>query len=102
MKIEFLKSYKEPYRLNLNIKNLSLDEIFAFLKGCKNISKDELKEIIQALLIEVAKNDIRLTSSELDMFDKSLELCQLNSRPQNILSYLLLTVHQALGRERLS
>jgi len=102
MKIEFLKSDKEPYELNINIKNLSLDEIYRFLKSSKNISKDELKEIIQALLIELAKSDIRLTSSELDMFDKSLELCQLNSRPQYILSYLLLTIHQALGRKRVS
>jgi DNA polymerase-3 subunit delta' len=102
MKIEFLKSEKEPYNLSLNLKNLSLSDIFAYLKEHKNISKDELKEIIQALLIELAKSDIKLTSSELDMFDKSLELCQLNSRPQYILSYLLLTIHQAHGRKRSS
>jgi hypothetical protein len=85
--------------LGLNLKNLSLDEIFGFLKKHKHSSKDEIKEIIQMLLKSLIKDNIKLSASELDMFDKSLELSQLNSRAQNILSYLLLTIHQAQGRK---
>jgi DNA polymerase-3 subunit delta' len=95
MQIEHIKSHKEPYELGLNLKSLSLDEVFNFLKKHKNCSKDELKEIIQALLTQ---SRVKFTANELDMFDKSLELSQLNSRPQNILSYLLLTMFQAQNR----
>lgn len=99
LNITHLQSQKEPYDLELNIKSLSLDKIFIFLKKHKNSSRDEIKEIIQTLLKEVILlENIRLNSSELDMFDKSIELSQLNSRPQNILSYLLLTIYQAQGR----
>ncbi len=101
LKVEILKSYKEPYELGLNLANLNLDEIFIFLKKHKNISKDELQEIIQTLLKELSTIDqISLNSSELDMFDKSLELAKLNSRPQNILSYLLLMILNARSRNR--
>jgi len=99
LSILHLKSEKEPYDLGLNLKNLSLDEIFLFLKKHKNSSRDEVKEIIQALLKEVVKTkSIRLSSSELNMYDKSIELSSLNSRAQNILSYLLLTIYQSQGR----
>ncbi len=101
LKVEILKSYKEPYVLGLNLANLNLDEIFIFLKKHKNISKDELQEIIQALLKELSTiKQISLNSSELDMFDKSLELAKLNSRPQNILSYLLLMIFNARSRKK--
>lgn len=99
LSISHLKSEKEPYNLGLNLKNLSLDEIFIFLKKHKNSSRDEVKEIVQMLLKELVMiRSIRLSCAELDMFDKAIELSQLNSRPQNILSYLLLTIHQAQGR----
>ena len=101
LNITHLKSQKEPYKLGLNLKNLSLNDIFLFLKKHKNSSRDEVKEIIQTLLKELIMVDsIKLRASELDMFDKSIELSQLNSRPQNILSILLLTIHQAQGRKR--
>ncbi|HIP02003.1 MAG TPA: DNA polymerase III subunit delta' [Campylobacterales bacterium] len=101
LNITHLKSQKEPYELGLNLKNLSLNDIFLFLKKHKNSSRDEVKEIIQTLLKELIMVDsIKLRASELDMFDKSIELSQLNSRPQNILSILLLTIHQAQGRKR--
>jgi DNA polymerase-3 subunit delta' len=98
MKIEHIQSHKEPYELGLNLKSLGLDDIFNFLKKHRNCSKDELKEIIQALLTQ---SRVKFTASELDMFDKSLELSQLNSRPQNILSYLLLTMFEAQNRRSL-
>lgn len=102
MKIEHLVSQKEPYILNLNLAKMGLNEIFIFLKEHKNSSKAELKEIIQTMLQALMFNyQIRLTATELDMFDKAMELAELNARPQNILSYLLLMVHQAQGRPKL-
>lgn len=101
MKVEHIEAQKSVYDLGLNINNIGLEELFAFLKTHKSASKEELKEIIQATLLNVVKTPhIRLTSSELDMFDKALELAELNARPQHILSYLLLTVLQADMRGR--
>jgi len=99
MKVRYEKCQKESLDLGLNLSNFGLNELFLFLKNRKNISKDELKNIVQTLLEEVVKNDIRLSSTELDMFNYAMELSQLNSRPQNILSYLLLTIHQAQNRK---
>ncbi len=99
MGVKYLKSDKEPYDLGIVLEHLSLNDIFAFLKKSKNVSKDELKEIVATILKELSKTDVKLSSSELDMFDKAMELSQLNSRPQNILSYLLLMIYQAKGRK---
>lgn len=100
IKVRFIKAEKEPLDLGLNLSNFGLNELFLFLKTHKNISKEALKEIVQTLLEESVKQDIRLSSSELDMFDKMMILSQLNSRPQNILSYLLLTILEARGRKK--
>ena len=100
MSVKHLKCDKEPYDLGISLENLTLNDIFTFLKKSKNISKDELKEIISSFLKELSKTDIKLSANELDMFDKSMELSQLNSRPQNILSYLLLMIYQARGRKK--
>ena len=99
LNIRYIKSKCEPYELGLNLKHLSLNDIFLFIKKHKNSSRDEVKEIIQMLLKAVVVDKIKLSASELDMFDKTLELSQLNSRPQYILSYLLLTIFQAQSRK---
>jgi DNA polymerase-3 subunit delta' len=100
LNIKTIMSKKEPYELGLDLKKMSLDDIFLFLKKHRHTSKDELKEIIERLLKELTKCGIKLNSSELDMYDKALELNQLNSRAQNILSYLLLSIFQAQNRKR--
>ncbi len=99
LSVKHLKSNKEPYDLEISLGDLSLNDIFIFLKKSKNISKDELKEIVATFLKQLSKTDIKLSASELDMFDVAMELSQLNSRPQNILSYLLLMIYQAKGRK---
>jgi DNA polymerase-3 subunit delta' len=98
MQIKHLTYKKEPYNLELDFSHMSLNEIYNFLQKNKNISKVEHKEIIEAILKEMSRSNIVLTSSELDMFDTCLELAQLNSRPTNTLSYLLLTILQAKSR----
>ncbi|MCH9813157.1 MAG: DNA polymerase III subunit delta' [Epsilonproteobacteria bacterium] len=99
MRVEYLESHKEPYALDLNLAKMGLNEIFLFLKKHKNSSKDELKEIIQTILKELMFTyRMNLTATELDMFDKMMELAEFHARPQSILSYMLLTIHQAQGR----
>jgi len=95
-----LKSDVSAYELGIDLGKLSLDDIFIFLKKHKHTSKDELKQIVETLLKQaVLIEGIKLKVTELDMFDKSLELLTLNSRAQHILSYLLLTIYKANQRK---
>ncbi len=90
---------KEQSSLDLDIAHLDLEKIFEFLTKHRHVGKEELKDIIQKLLHEsVVKNGIKLNAKELEMFDKILELSALNSRGQNLLSYLLLCIYQAKMR----
>jgi DNA polymerase-3 subunit delta' len=101
LNIETLQSNMPKYELGISLKRLSLDDIFLFLKKHRHTSRDELKQIIETILKTALQNGVKLSSNELDMYDKSLDLTMLNSRPQNILSYLLLTIFQAQNRQKL-
>ena len=96
---KILQVEKNDISLDLDIAHLDLTQIFDFLAKHRHVGKEELKEIIQKLLYEsVVVHGIKLNAQELDMFDKTLELSALNSRGQNLLSYLLLTIYQAKMR----
>jgi len=99
MQSEALAYEKEPFILALDIKRMELEDIFNFLKTHRNTSKIELKETIQAILkVALTEAKIRLFERELVLFDKALMLAELNTRPQTILSTLLLTLYHARSR----
>ncbi len=101
MPSEFLNVKKSENELNLDISKLDLSMIFSFLKEHQNIKKDELLRVIEKLFLQSSVNcSIKFTQSELELFDQAYELAQLNSRPQNILSLLLLTIYEAKMRNR--
>ena len=95
MQIEVIKAVQEETPLDIDIKKASLKEIFEFLKAHSYDSKDKLKELVEKI-IKVAISELKLefNQSEYDMFDKLLNLANLNSRSQNILSYLLILIHR--------
>jgi len=100
MQIEAYDFEKKSIELGIDPKKMELVDIFSFLKSHKSTKKEELKEVIQELLKASLQNaKIKLISSELDLFDKSLLLADLNSRPQTLLSTLLLTIYHARGRK---
>lgn len=78
--------------IELNIMQLDLKDIYTFLKDNQRISKNEAKEIVESILFKVNTQKIKLTQNELDIFSKSIKLLELNSRPINILTTLLLTL----------
>lgn len=100
MQIEHISSHKEPFVLEIDIAKMELGDIFNFLKTHKNISKILLKETIEAILKSaLVQAKIKLHERELKLFDKSLVLAELNTRPQTILSTLLLTLYHARARK---
>ena len=99
MQIEHIAFDKEPFVLEINIHKMELGDIFNFLKTNKNISKVILKETIEAILKSaLLQAKIKLLERELTLFDKSLVLAELNTRPQTILSTLLLMLYHARAR----
>ncbi len=99
MPSEILKTQKSQARLDLDISKLDLATIYSFLKKHQNMKKEELLRTIEELFIQCSvENRILFTQSELELFDKTYELAQLNTRAQNILSLLLLTIYEAKMR----
>ncbi len=76
----------------LDIKKLDLKDIYNFLKENQKVSKSEAKEIIESILLKVKIQDLTLTQSQLEFFSKSIKLLELNSRPVNVLTTLLLSL----------
>ncbi len=100
MQIESLYVEKEQLILEIDIAKMELGDIFNFLKKNKNISKAQLKETIEEILkSSLVTAKIKLLERELALFNKSLVLAELNTRPQTILSSLLLMLYHARGRK---
>lgn len=76
----------------LDINKLDLKDIYNFLKENQKISKNEAKDIVESILIKINKQKIKLSHKELDFFSKSIKLLELNSRPINIITTLLLSL----------
>lgn len=93
MGLKELKIEKKIVSSNLPLKNLYEKDIYEFVQANSRISRTELKEIIQVIVSEaVLEHGISFTEQELNHFSNLLELAQLNSRPQNILFTLLISI----------
>ena len=99
MRIKELKIVKEKIHSGLNLRNLCEKDIYEFVKANARISRAELKDMMQAIVSEaVLEHGISFCEQELSHFQTLLELAQLNSRPQNMLFTLLLSI---MKRKRL-
>ena len=83
---------------SLNLEKLDLKDIYTFLKDNQKISKQEAKDIVESILIKVNNQKIKLSHKELNLFSKSIKLLELNSRPINILTTLLLSIANQKNR----
>lgn len=90
--LKYLKTKTAMPSCNFNILTLDLKQVYTFLKENQKITKNEAKEFIEALMIQINKHKIRLSKKELESFSTSIRLLELNSRPINILTTILLTL----------
>lgn len=82
--------HKHYMNLELSLKNLDLNAIFTFIQTLKRPSKHETLELIENILYQAtAVEKLKLSSEQLDMFDKSYKLIHLNARAQTVLLTLL-------------
>ncbi len=88
----YLKTKKQRMSLSLDLAKMELKDIYQFIKEHQRIGKSEAKELIESLLVSANEKKIKLTSKELESFSVAMKLCELNSRPINILTTLLLSL----------
>ena len=89
---KYLKTKKDLPILEFDISNFDLKTMYEYIKENQRISKQELKIIIESMMYQVKNNKIKLNKTQLDSFTTSIKLCDLNSRPINILTTLLLNL----------
>jgi len=89
---KYMKTSSLKNEISLNIIKLDLKDIYIFLKENQKISKNEAKKIIESILLKANKQNMKLSSKQLDLFSQSSKLLELNSRPVNILTTLLLSL----------
>ena len=88
----YLKTSLIKDEISLNFSKLDLKDIYLFLKENQKISKNEAKDVVESILLKVNKEKLKLSKKQLDLFSQSLKLLDLNSRPINILTTLLLSL----------
>ena len=87
-----IKTQKQNFTTNINIIKADLKDIYIFLKQNQRISKEEAKQTVQTLIYQLQKNKLQLNAKELDIFSRSIKLLELNSKPINVLTTLILTI----------
>ena len=91
--VEVIKDKKEKIEIELDFKNLRMEDIFNFVKKNKFKSKNELNNLIFAILTKSVESGIKLNTDELESFEKSVILSSLNSKGYTILTNLLLIIY---------
>ena len=92
LQVKYNKTRKDIQEFALNVRKLDLKDIYQFLKENQRISKKEAKEVVESILYSINRNNIQLTQKELHSFSTAMKLLELNSRPLNILTTLLLNI----------
>ncbi len=92
MPYKYLKTSTFKEVSPLDIAKLDLKDIYSFLKQNQKISKNEAKELIESILLKVKEQNLLLDESQLNIFSKSIKLIELNARPINVLTTLLLSL----------
>ena len=93
LKVTNIKEAKDKFEFkDLNIKNLTMGECYSFLKQYQNITKVEAKDLIEAIFNKILEEKIKLSEKELEVFSTSFKLIELNSRPINVLTNILLII----------
>lgn len=87
---KYLKKSEQKIESSLDLNRLDLKDIYTFLQENQKISKQEAKDIVESLLLKANNQKIKLSQKKLNFFSKAIKLLELNSKPINVLTSLLL------------
>jgi len=85
---------KLSFTTSLRFRSLGLKEIYAFVQARKFLERQELKTLLQTIVIEATQQGVRFTHQDLELFGVLVQLAELNSRAHNLLMTQLLTIYQ--------
>lgn len=87
--------------LNISLKTLDLSTLFAFVKEHDRLKKHEAKALIEQLMHQaIVMEQLPLSTTQLEGFDKALRLIELNSRFQSVLVMVLMNFLREVKRGR--
>ncbi|ADR33270.1 putative DNA polymerase III delta prime subunit HolB [Sulfuricurvum kujiense DSM 16994] len=87
--------------LPVTLKSLDLAGLFAFVKENDRLKKHEAKALIEQLMHQaIHLENLPLSASQLEGFDKALRLIELNSRFQSVLVMVLMNFIREVKRGR--
>jgi len=93
LKIVNILKHKQKDKLEIDLCKMDLNEIFLFIKEHQRISKNQSKELMQTIFYEaIHKYEIKLNEQEIEVFENALQLADLNTRTDFLLSTALLTI----------
>ena len=85
--------------LDLKLSNLNLATLFDFVKAHDRLSKHEAKSLIESIYYRATVVDgLALSEKQMNIFERSYRLVELNGRLQTILVTLLMTFLQKAKR----
>jgi DNA polymerase-3 subunit delta' len=90
--VKYQKTKKVIKEFKLNLAKLELKDLYTFLKENQRINKNDAKDVLESVMYSVSKQGIKLTQKELHAFSQSMKLLELNSRPINVLTTILLNI----------
>jgi len=89
--IEVLKEHIEIEKLELNIKELNLALVYAFVQKHKRVSGAEAKILVEKISIDAMKSGrYNIDTNTLNLFSDSYKVLNVGSSPQFVLMTLLL------------
>ena len=92
VQVKYNKTKKTIEDFALNVQKLELKDIYNYLKKNQRISKSEAKNVVESIMYSINKNNVKLNQKELHSFSTAMKLLELNSRPLNVLTTLLLNI----------
>jgi len=92
VQVKYNKTKKELSLFSLNLHKLELKDVYHYLKENQRINKNDAKDIVESILFSINHNNITLSQPQLDSFSTAMKLLELNSRPINVLTTLLLNI----------
>jgi len=92
VQLKYNRTKKIVEDFSLNLQKLELKDIYAYLKSHQRVSKNEAKNIVESILYSINKHNIQLSQKQLQSFGTAMKLLELNSRPLNVLTTLLLNI----------
>ena len=81
---------RELPSLAIDLIRLDLKSIFEFVSEYKNSSKNEIKELIEAIYMQALGDGIHLKEREIENFDTAYRLVELNGRGVSVLLLILM------------